>query len=182
MIKHLPAAALLLTLSLAGCSPKTDDAQSANVLAENDFDHLDGWAGDLPALATLSKTKAHSGAYSTSVRPGFDYSLGFSNVLGKLTDRRPQKITISAWVMLPNDQANARLVVEIKDPNKSDDLLYKALELRSVVKKYNEWQQVEQTIEMPATAAVTSRLLVYLWRADSNEPVYLDDMKISRVD
>jgi hypothetical protein len=175
MLKHL-SAALLLAVTLAGCT-KSDDASDANVLSSNDFDHLEGWAGDLPSLNTLSKVKAHSGLYSTSVRPGIDYSLGYSTILSKITSSRPQKLTIKAWVMLPGEQANSRIITEIKDPDKPN-LLYDAFELRTVVKKYNEWQQVEHTIAVPSTVSANSRLLVYLWRADSNEPVYLDDMQI----
>ncbi|HEX8657840.1 MAG TPA: carbohydrate binding domain-containing protein [Hymenobacter sp.] len=178
MQKKLIAAIILTNLSLASCSTKSETVNNSNILASSDFDNLIGWAGDLPSLATLSKVRAHSGRYSTSVQPGFDYSLGYSNALGKLVDHRPEKLTISAWVLVPNDQANARLVIEIKDPANSQGLLYDGTELRTVVKEFNNWQRIEKTITVPATAGATSNLVIYMWRADSRDPVYLDDMQI----
>ncbi|WP_159437460.1 carbohydrate binding domain-containing protein [Hymenobacter daecheongensis] len=150
------------------------------MLAANDFENLDGWLADSPALATLNQAKAHSGRYSTMVSAGHDYSLGYNNTLGRLSPEWPAKLTVGAWVLLPNDQAAAKLVVEIKgtDPA-APSLVYQAIELPKAVKLSNKWQYVEQTIAMSGTAKPDSKLLVYLWRADSKEPVYLDDLKIS---
>ncbi|HEX8506895.1 MAG TPA: carbohydrate binding domain-containing protein [Hymenobacter sp.] len=179
MPNYLSAAALLLLLGLGGCASETEKASDTNVLTSNDFEHLDGWTGNWTALATLSKAKAHSGVYSTSVRPGYDFSMGFDNPLGKMLDHRPDKLTVSAWVFVPNKDSNARLVAEIKEPGQPKGLLYEAVVLREEVKKFGEWQQVTKTFTLPTTTTSASHLVVYLWRSDSPMPVYLDDMAIS---
>ncbi|QKG53972.1 carbohydrate binding domain-containing protein [Hymenobacter sp. BRD67] len=170
--------ALLLLASLASCGDST--STPANSLASNNFESVDGWMGDTPQ-PSLTKEKAHSGAYSVSVRPGIDYSLGYNNTLGRMSTSRPEKIKISGWVYLPSPQASAQLVTEIKDPTlpTNNVLLWNGIDLKKEVKKFNEWQQVERVITIPATAKATSTLKVYLWRADDSQPVYLDDLSLS---
>ena len=114
------------------------------------------------------------------VKPGYDYGLGYSNTLSRLAPEWPAKLTVSAWVMLPSGEASAKLVTEVKSgATNSPGLLWEGLDLNKAVKVYNKWQYVEQTITLPETAKPNSRLLVYLWCADSKQPVYLDDLKIS---
>lgn len=170
---------ILLTASLVACGGEKVE-KSANQITSNDFESMEGWLGDTPS-PSLTKEKAHSGAYSVLVRPGLDYGLGYRNILGKMSPSRPEKISISAWVFLPNAQAAAKLVTEITDPARAanNQLLWQGIDLDKEVKKYNEWQHVEQVITLPATATATSRFQVYLWRAASGEPVYLDDLTIS---
>ncbi|MDQ2794058.1 MAG: hypothetical protein M3Y12_08625 [Bacteroidota bacterium] len=173
---------LLVALGASSCSQKPAEPTGSDVLATNDFENLDGWLADSPALVTLTKSRAHSGVYSTQAGPGYDFSLGYNNQLSRLAPEWPGKLKVSAWVLLPNDQAAAKLVMEVKSgATTSAGLLWEGLDLTKAVKSYNKWQYVEQTITLPETAKPTSRLLVYLWRADSKQPVYLDDLKISRV-
>ena len=167
---------------MAGCSQKPAAPTNSDVLAANDFENLDGWLADSPALATLTKTRAHSGAYSTQVGPGYDFGLGYSNPLSRLASEWPGKIKVSAWVFVPSNQEAGKLVTELKtgDAN-SKGLLWEGLDLAKAVKSYNQWQYVEKVVALPEAAKPSSRLLVYLWRAESKQPVYLDDLKISRV-
>lgn len=175
-----PAVAFLAALLLTGCANSASEAPATGPLAANDFENLDGWLADSPALATLNRAKAHSGVYSTMAGPGQDYSLGYSNALSRLSPNWPAKLTVGAWVFVPNGQARAKLVTEVTSGAASGTgLLWEGLDLTKAVKTFNKWQYVEQTITMPATAKPTSRLKVYLWRAESNAPVYLDDLKIS---
>lgn len=178
MLKLTPVV-LLAILVLTSCAPSPSEAPATGRLAANDFENLDGWLADSPALATLTRDKAHAGKYSTVVSAGHDFSLGYNNALSRLAPEWPAKLTVGAWVLVPNDQAVARLVAEVKGPGPNGPgLLWKGLDLAKSVKAYNEWQYVEQTIALPATAKPASRLLVYLWRADSKDPVYLDDLTI----
>lgn len=173
---------IALAASLTACGGEKTE-HPAGQITSNDFESLDGWVGDTPA-PSLTKEKAHSGAYSVSVRPGLDYGLSYNNFLGKMSPNRLGKIKVTAWVYLPSAQAAAKLVTEIKDPTRATDnqLLWQGLDLAKAVKKYNEWQQVTQEITLPAKAAATSRFQVYLWRADSGQPVYLDDVTIAPSD
>lgn len=180
MLKYASPAALLAALFLIGCSNKSGEAPSTGLLAHNDFENLDGWLANSPAVATLSRGKAHSGAYSTMVGPGHEYSLGYDNALSRLSPDWPAKLKVGAWVFLPNDQTKAKLVTELKAPaDNGPGLLWDGLELATNVKQYNQWQYVEKTFTLPANAKASHRLLVYVWLADGKEPVYLDDLTIS---
>ena len=171
---------ILLTASLASCGGGDTTTNPANLVAKNDFESMDGWMGDAPA-PSLTKEKAHSGLYSVSVRPGVDYGIGYSSLLGKMTPTRPQKIKLSAWVFVPSDQANANLVVEMRDPANpaAPPLLWQGIVLKKEVKKFNEWQQLEKVITLPAGATAATSFKMYLWRTDSAVPVYLDDVVLA---
>lgn len=169
---------LLLPAALVGCGhPAT--STTTNRLAGNDFENVDGWTGDAPP-PSLTRDQAHSGAYSVVVRPGVDFSLGYNNPLRRLAPEWPAKLTISAWVLLPNEQATAKLVTELKPASgNGPNLLWDGLDLASTLNVYGKWQHVEKTIVLPEAATADSRLLVYLWRSESKEPAYLDDLEIS---
>lgn len=180
MRKYVLAAALLPAGLLAGCSSNSGAAPATGLLAATDFENLDGWLADSPALATLTRDQAHSGRYSTVVSPGHDFSLGYNNALSRLAPVWPARLRVSAWVLLPSERAAAKLVTEVKGPGANGPgLLWEGLDLLKAVKVANQWQHVEQLITLPPTAKANSRLLVYLWRADTKEPVYLDDLQIS---
>ncbi|RZK61549.1 MAG: hypothetical protein EOO59_04780 [Hymenobacter sp.] len=175
-LRLLSFSALGLGLLLAsGCSGTATDDK--DVLTSNDFDHLDGWVGD---VASLTRDKAHSGAYSVVVKPGLEYSLGYSNPLGRLSTTRPDKIRIGAWVMRTGDQNSAKLIVEIKDPATNEKALWEAVDLKQEVPKLNAWQHIEHVITVPATVSATSRIMVYMWGAGAGQPTYLDDLTLSQ--
>ena len=167
---------LLAAVVMAGCSHAP--APTAGTLAATDFENLAGWLADAPARATLTQEQAHSGKYSTSVRPGHDYSLGYSNLLSQMTPDRPTRLRISAWVQQTGSEPSPKLVTELKSPQ-GGGLLWEGLDVGTVAKVPGKWYQVTQTVTLPATAAPDSRLLVYLWRADSTTPTYLDDLEIA---
>ena len=137
--------------------------------------------GDSPAVATLTTEKAHSGKYSVLVKPGVDYGLGYGGTLGKLSTTRPAKITVSAWVFLPSNQAASQLVTEIKDPATNKVQLWEGIDLPKTVKKFNEWQKVEKTITIPVDATASSRIMIYPWRGNSSQTVYVDDVEVTAV-
>ncbi|WP_303309529.1 hypothetical protein [Hymenobacter sp. BT730] len=179
MLKPASATALLVALFLAGCSSAPSTTPDTALLAASSFENMDGWLADSPALATLNQDQAHTGKYSTMVSPGHEFSLGYSNKLSKLAPDWPAQLKVGAWVMLPNDQAAAKLVVEVQAPeHKGPNLLWEGFDLTQSVKRYNQWQYVEYTITLPTAAGPNHRLLAYLWLADSKQPVYLDDLKI----
>lgn len=181
MFRYHTCAAALLALSLSACSDGSSPSSSEKLLAANDFEQLAGWIGDNPAGATLTTDKAHSGKYSVVVKPGSDYGLGYGNVLSKLSGTRPAKIAVSAWVLVPNKDAGAVLVTEIKDPATNKTLLWAGLDCGKQVKKFNEWQKVEKTIDIPAEATAASRIQIYPWRGGGGQPVYVDDVEVRLV-
>lgn len=170
--------ATALGLLLTACG--TDKPNDADQLAFNDFEKYKGWVGDMP-LGALSKAQAHSGKYSTVVDGANEYSLGYSSLLGQISDTRPTHYKINAWVYLPVATSAAKLVLSITDEGAPAPVLYKEAILAKEVKEAGKWQQVSLTADMPANAKPTSKMLVYLWRAEATEPVYLDDLEIRQV-
>jgi hypothetical protein len=168
----------LLALGLLSCG-SNGDTHAANELASNDFEHLDGWLGG-DASPSLTREKAHSGLYSVKVDPTIDYSMGYNNQLGRISDTRIRKIKLRAWVFLPSSRTPVSLVTEIKKPNEAKAILYNSYNLEEALhtKGYNHWVEVENTINVPETATYDSRILVYLWRGNSNFPAYFDDFQL----
>ncbi|MDU0370688.1 hypothetical protein ACFPAF_09815 [Hymenobacter endophyticus] len=174
------APVLLLTGLLAACTPGPAPAAADATLAFNDFENVSGWLIGSPYEATLSRDKAHSGKFSCRVDAEHEYSLGYKNTLSQLASDYPPKLTIGAWVFVPNAQAKAKLVTEIKSPDQpGSGQLWEGVDLSTAVSVFNKWQYVEQTITVPATAGPQSTLQVYVWRDQTKVPVYVDDMRIS---
>ena len=177
-MKKIACAALALLL--AGCADEAAKVP-ADQVSFNDFEAVDGWSAGAP-LPSLTKEKAHSGTYSVRVAPGLDYSLGYNNLLGKISSTRLKKVKIQAWVFVPNAQANAVLVTQIHSIEQNKDLLWDGLDVTKEAKVINKWVQIEKEVTLPETATYTNQLLVYLWRSGSAQPTYLDDLRILRVE
>lgn len=171
----------LIALGCVACGGA--DKKNDNLLTGNDFEESEGWlnGGTNPSL---TKEKAHSGAYAVKVAPGLDYSLGYNGVLGKLSPSRLEKLKLHAWVYLPDDKATAKLVTEVKNAGQEKSIVWDGFDLveRGKVDGFNKWIEVEKVVPLPSTVNSESQLLVYLWRGDSSQPVYLDDMQLLKAD
>ncbi len=180
MSRTSSAAWLLLLLALAACGGNNSPTDEMT-LSGNDYDHLEGWvpAGTVPFL---TKEKAHSGAYSARINGAVEFAGGFTNLLGKLSSTRLKKITIKAWVLLPSKDAKAKLVVSLDNIAPDKNLKYEAIDLVPAANKFGSWVAVTKTIEVPTEATYNTQLKVYLWRAESSQPVYLDDLEIIKAE
>jgi hypothetical protein len=172
----------VLALALVSCGEKAAN-KPAGLLAENDFESLDGWSSGVNN-PSLTKEQAHSGVYSVKVNPGIDYSLGYNNQLGKVSATRIHKMKLHAWVRLPNDKTTVLLVGEVKNEGAPKSVVWEGLDLlkEAQTKGFDKWIEVEKTFDLPESVTYNSQLLVYLWRGGSTQPAYLDDLQISRVD
>lgn len=171
----------VLALALASCGSNEAAKTPADQITFNDFEAVDGWGTSVP-VPSLTKEKARSGTYSIRVAPGCEYSIGYTNPLGKLSATRLKKITIAGWVWLPSKDAKAKLVVTFDNINPDKNLKYDALDLAPTANKFGSWVEVTKTIEVPIEASYNTQLKVYLWRADSSQPVYLDDLEIKKAE
>ncbi|MFD1467497.1 hypothetical protein ACFQ48_04605 [Hymenobacter caeli] len=172
-----------LALALGACGGQTAST-TAGQLATNDFESMDGWMSGA-TNPSLTKEKAHSGVFSVKIDPAVEYSLGYNNLLGKMSASRLRKIKLHCWVFLPNEKASAVLVTDVQTPGVAKSVLWDGFDLLKEVKAksaLNQWAEVEHTVEIPETAAYTSKMLVYLWRGGSTQPVYLDDLQILQAD
>ncbi|MBD2766894.1 carbohydrate binding domain-containing protein [Hymenobacter sp. BT664] len=167
---------------LAACSGPGADPNEANLLASNNFESVDGWTSGMP-VPSLTKEKAHSGRYSVIVDPKVEFSLGYTNFLRALSASALKKVKVQAWILVPNRNAAANIVLQIVD---SADLqrkpyFWQALDVMQQVKKDNQWVEVAQEFTLPANTAPTHMLSTYLWRR-GDQRVYMDDLRILKVE
>lgn len=169
----------LLALTVAGCDSNKPADADANILVDSNFDTLAGWLPEAQS-ATLSRAKAHSGRYSLMVDGGHEYSLSYRMPLGQLHETRMQKLKVTAWAFVPSPAAQASLVMVISSPDPAIEkpLLWEALNL-SAGTKPGIWAEVSKEITLPASVAPSSALSIYLWRTGGNQPVYLDDLRVT---
>jgi hypothetical protein len=162
------------TLFISSCS--RDTVYGNGVLMRSDFDHLTGWIGD---TSSLTRDKAHSGAYSLVVKPGAARSLGYDAVLGQLCSSRPDKLYVSAWVMRTGNQNATKLVVEIKDPDANNQVFREDIDLGKEVQKLDTWQRLEHAVAVPPKVSANAHIMLYLSGAEAGQPTYLDDLALS---
>lgn len=179
MKKVFFALGTLATLSFAGCGGKSDVETDPNLLVNNDFETIAGWLPEGPS-ATLSREKAHSGHYSIKVDAAHEYSLTYKAALGQLHDTRIKKINISAWTFVPMAGAKASLVVSVGNPTTPNDkpLLWDGLEVGKG-NAFGKWVEISKSFTIPESASPTSVLTLYLWRTSGNQPIYLDDLRVT---
>ncbi|HEX8425817.1 carbohydrate binding domain-containing protein [Hymenobacter sp.] len=168
-------------LYLTACGDKAAD-KPANQLTHTDFESIDGWLGDNTSNS-LTKEKAHSGQYSIKVDPAIEYSIGYNNLLGKLSASKLRKIKVSAWVYLPKGSSDAVLVTQVVDPaNATKPILWDGLRLADQVKTNDKWVNVEKEIALPDNVSYANRFNIYLWRTSSPGTAFIDDLSVEKVD
>lgn len=163
-------------LGLASCSKSTETAAPANRITFNDFEALDGWT---PANPSVTTVQAHSGRYSVKVDQEVEYSLGYSNLLGKASVSKLRKLRIHGWAFLAGPKSTASLVVQIVDPSQNNKIIFwDAVELAKEVKKINEWSEITKEFNLPDNVEAAHQMKIYMWRRDAQQPAYLDDLEI----
>ncbi|MDF7812732.1 hypothetical protein [Hymenobacter sp. YC55] len=170
-----------LVLALTACGDKATEVP-ANQLASNDFESVEGWMGD-NTPPSLTREKAHSGLYAIKVDPSNEFSMGYNNLLGKLSPSRISKLKLHAWVNVPTAGSNVLLITQITDPAKpgTPPIMWNATKLSEQAKTQNKWVEINKEIELPANVMYTNRIQVYLWRPAGSETAFLDDLSIAKV-
>lgn len=170
----------LLSLSLLGAC-RDDAAQGQYVgdsITRTDFDDLLGWGADPTAL---TREHAHSGRFATFVNADREYSLTYRLPLGQASVHIIKAVEIEAWVYLTSAKAAASLSVQLGRPGASSDapaLYAEQLNLLDQVHEFGKWVPVHRTFVLPEGAPSESELRIFLWRQNSPEPVYLDDLHV----
>ena len=167
---------LLLLPLIAACSVSDDqEKKNANYIMINDFEAFDGW---IPANGSLNAEQAHSGKYSIKVDQAQEYSMGFRNFLGKVSARKPYKVKLSCWAYLPSNKATAHYQLQILDPVTGEKIFEDGIVLTNMINDYRTWVKAEKTIKLPENIAYSHEIRVFLWRADAEVPVYIDDVSL----
>ena len=164
-------------LGLGACSSSGSEEWPAGVITRNDFENVQGWGGANEAGVTTEK--ARSGKYSICVNPQTEFSYTYIRQLGQMSSGKPKKLTVTAWAWVPDKDAKASLILEIKhSPEKGTQVLYDGTELSSTVRSFKSWEQVTKTYVLPDSVAAANVVKLYIWRGSSPRPVYMDDVSI----
>lgn len=166
-------AGLLALAGLAACGDPRAGQYVGDTVTRTDFEDLAGWGSDVNALTTRH---AHSGSQATFVGPDREYGLTYRLPLGRASVHPLKGLDVSAWVYLPSGQADAALTVQVFAPGGGPALYNESLRLLDQVHTYGEWQPVQHQFVLPAGLPLEAELRCYLYRSNSAEPVYLDDL------
>lgn len=167
----------MLAIALGACSGSGSADLPAGVITRNDFENVQGWGGANEGSVTTEK--AHSGKYSICVNPQIEYSYTYSRQLGQMSSGKPKRLTVSGWAWVPDKEAKAALILEIKhSPEKNTPVFYEGMELAATIQGFKSWEKVSKTYVLPDSVAITNQVRLYMWRGSSPRPVYLDDISI----
>ena len=167
-----------LATALGACSKDHSlEKLPEGMITRNDFENVQGWgAANEPSVTT---EKAHSGKYSVVTNSQIEFGYTYVRQMGQMTGGKPKKLTITAWAWVPDKDASAAVVVDVKhSPEKGNQVFYAGLDLAHTVTKFKEWEQVSKTFVLPDSIASANVCKVYMWRGSSPRAVYLDDVSI----
>lgn len=151
-------------------------ARPANQITRNDFEAVAGWgAGETPA--SLTTDQAHSGRYSIRVGPDVEYSYTYKLPLRLALPTRPARLRVRGWFYRAAAGRQGALIVEIRLPDGKKSSLYQSVSLADL--PVGTWTERTTDVDVPAEATSLDDLIVYLWRAGSPTPLYLDDVEIT---
>jgi hypothetical protein len=177
--------ALVSSASLwaTSCSKQADlrDEAGGRVFVSNDFESLAGWLGTTPQ-PSLTNEQAHSGHYALKVDGTTAYSLNYNSTLGQMSDVRLTKLRVSAWVLVPDDEAHALLVTHIGDaPPATKAMLWDGFDVAKASQKRGQWVHVSKVLNVPAEANASTNIGLYLWCNSGTKATYIDDIVVSEV-
>ena len=172
-MRFLANPTLALLLAASACSSSASKPE--NELLSNDFESLTGWNIEHPSL---TREKAHSSQYSIKIQKGIDYSLTYRNILGKMASDRIEKIRIKAFVYLTKPTGASLTVQLMQSPTDATSVFNQAINLQSKVKNVGQWTEINEVVDLPASATPGNELRLYTWGANNDEVVYLDDLQV----
>ena len=164
---------------LVACAGNPADGQwIGDDVTRNDFEAVAGWGG--ADRNSLSRDHAHSGRYAVVVDAGHETGLMFDLPLYEASVHTLVAIEVEAWVYLPNEQADARLAVELVAEGAAPGAIisHEELPLRGQVSESKHWTRVQHIFQLPAGQPGGTHLRLFLKRGSSTEPVYLDDIRV----
>lgn len=174
------ALCLLSSLLLLGCSPqngRTDVRE--RVLMHTSFEDLEAGAGvPQPSLTTA---KAHTGKVSMFVDKSHPYSATYRKDLGALCDHLPRMFTLSAWVWVASPDDEAVIVMAIVNPDDPDHPVFRKTFYMTPLGGSGKWKQIRQSAELPGDIHASNQLVLYLWHANAQSPVYTDDWQLTEL-
>ncbi|HEX8425819.1 carbohydrate binding domain-containing protein [Hymenobacter sp.] len=172
--------ALCAIAVLTSCSSHSDQGKwIGDYVTVNDFESVLGWGSD---ASSLTRDHAHSGRYAVQVGPEHEYGLTYDLPLSQASVHQLRGVEVEAWVYLPSSQASAMLALQIIDAGSGKAVHTEYLPLTEQVQEYKEWRPVHKRFILPVGLSNDFHLRMYLWRNNSPETVYLDDLNVKALE
>ncbi|RZK15069.1 MAG: hypothetical protein EOO56_23670 [Hymenobacter sp.] len=162
-------------VALAACGGGDSTASDKDVLMTSDIDSMVGWLGN---PSDLPKGEAHSGNYSLRVDKNHEFSPGYTAILGQLSTTKLRGVKFDAWVYATNKDASGKLEFVLKETAGGKEIMHEQVNLNDV-KDYGKWTLVSKEIIFPPNANYLSQVVIYVSRANSTSPAYVDDLKLT---
>jgi hypothetical protein len=129
----------------------------------------------------LTNTKAHTGKVSMFVDGAHKYSVTYRKQLGDLCDHRPRRLTFSAWVWVASPDDEAMIIMAITPPGDPEHPVFRQSFFMTPLGGSGKWKQIKQSVDLPAEIHANSDLVLYLWHAFAQSPVYTDDWQLTEL-
>ena len=158
---------------LTGCSSQQEP--NSFLLLNTDFEEFDSWG--LPQPAFISTDQAHSGRFSCGVSQGVEYGFAYHTTLGK-GGFVPSRLRLQGWTYLTSGLIRSTLVVVEVRCHGRRPAIWQGLNIDGVVRRYQKWEPITKTIDLPADLDPTDEVWVSVWCPERGAAKYFDDMTL----
>ncbi|WP_139255159.1 hypothetical protein [Hymenobacter psychrophilus] len=162
------AAALLL----AACRPAAEQP-----ISSIGFEDVEGWV--VPTPPWLTNDPVHNGRRAFALLNTENYGLNITRPWGSLG--RPRTLEVGTWVNLPHGRTHVALIVQVNRGDPAEVRYYKLIPIHEVVKRYNTWQLVHATHELPDDLQDDDIVKVYAWQWDAHYTLFFDDIYLKKL-
>ncbi len=174
-----------LLVLLAGCS-RSDEAGHwvGDVVTANDYEATLGW---VQGATSLTRDHAHSGRYADHVDATHEWGITFQAPVSQVSVHALRGVAVEAWAFAhdlnPNRSAVLQVEVWAHGPGQDTKPLFSsALPLNTQLTDSVVWTPVHQEFSLPTGLPFEANLRIFLWRAGSTKPVYLDDLRVKALE
>jgi hypothetical protein len=173
-MKIFPAVLALAILTACGNDNPAPDILGKDVLMTSDIDSLPGW---IPDPNALKPGPAHSGKYALRVDVEHEFTPNYKVLLGQLSPSRLRGVKLEAWAYATDKNSSGKLEFVLRTPDGQE--MFRDQTRLEEMKPYGEWVPIRKEIIFPPSVNSTTQLVIYVSRADSQTPAYVDDLKLT---
>jgi hypothetical protein len=164
----------LATLTACGNDNPAPDILGKDVLMTSDIDSLPGW---LPDPNALKPGPAHSGKYALRVDADHEFTPNYKAFLGQLSPTRLRGVKLEAWAYATDSNSFGKLEFVLRAADGQE--LFREQTPLEEMKPYGTWVPISKEIIFPPIINSTTQLVIYVSRAGSHTPAYVDDLKLT---
>lgn len=139
------------------------------------FEDVEGWV--VPTPLWLTNNPVHSGRRAFALLSTQDFGAEITRPWSSLG--RPRTLEVGAWVNLPHANTHVALVVQVLRGGK--ELYSTPMPIHEVVKRYNSWQLVHATHQLPRNLQDDDVVKVFAWQWNVHYDIFFDDIYLKKL-